>query len=139
MKGTKFDLNKQITYCFVGLKKDKEKEERTNYKDKFIDSFTFKWESENDTTENNSIGKKLLNTKEVHLFVRKMDDEDGITLPFTYFGTGKFTNMRKSYVESLEKDGSLKKHNTLLFDILLDNEVIKELHFDFEIPEIIES
>ena len=68
-----------------------------------------------------------------------MDEEDGITLPFTYFGTGKFVNMRKSYVESKEKDGSIKKHNTLLFDILLDNEVPKELHFDFEIPEIIES
>ena len=139
MKGTKFDLENQITYCFVGLKKDKEKEEKTNYKDKFIDSNIFQWESENDTIETNSIGKKLINTKEVHLFIRKMDEEDGITLPFTYFGTGKFTNMRKSYVESKEKDGSIKKHDTLLFDILLDNEVPKELHFDFEIPEIIES
>ncbi len=139
MKGTKFDTENKITYCFVGLKKDKSKEERLNYKDKFIDKYTFQWESENDTTFYNSTGKKLQNTKVVHLFVRKMDDEDGITLPFTYFGTGRFENMRNSYVESLESDGSITKHKTLLFDIILDNEVPVSLHFDFEIPETIES
>ena len=32
MKGTKFDDG--TTYIFVGLKKDKSKQERTNYKDK---------------------------------------------------------------------------------------------------------
>ncbi len=139
LKGTKFDTTNKITYCFVGLKKDKSKEERTNYKDKFIDKGIFQWESENDTTLDNSIGKKLLNTEVVHLFVRKMDDEDGVTLPFTYFGTGKFTNCRESYVDTLEKDGSIKRRDTLLFDIVLDNEVPYELHFDFEIPETIES
>jgi hypothetical protein len=135
MKGTKFDVENHITYCFVGLKKDKTKEERTNYQDKFISKSTFQWESENDTTFTNATGKKLLSTKIVHLFVRKVDDEDGITLPFTYFGTGKFVNPRPSSVESLEKDGTKKKHDTILFDIELDEDVKKELFFDFEIPE----
>lgn len=137
MKGTKFVQDE--TYCFVGLKKDKTKEERLNYKDKFIDSSTFQWESENNTTRTNSTGIKLQNTKTVHLFVRKVDDENGITLPFTYFGTGKFVNCRDSHVKVVEKEG-IKTVPTLLYDILLDNKVSPEYFLDFNIPEnIIES
>ena len=134
MKGTKFAEN-GVTYLFVGLKKDKDKQERTNYKDKFLSAYEFQWESENNTTETNSVGIKLKNTKTVHLFVRKMDDEDGITLPFTYFGTGKLTNMRTSSVLSLQKDESYKDVPTLLYDVQLDNKVPEEYWFDFEIPE----
>ena len=69
------------------------------------------------------------------LFVRKMDEEDGITLPFTYFGTGSFTNPRESFVKALNKDGTVSSVPTLLFDIVLDKEVSREYFFDFEIPE----
>ena len=125
MKGTKFDSD-GTTYVFVGLKKDSSKEERLNYKDKFLSSKVFQWESENNTTLENSIGKKLLNTKIVHLFVRKMDEQDGITLPFTYFGTGTFTNVRET---------KNNQFDTLTFDIILDNEVSEEYYLDFEIPK----
>lgn len=125
MKGTKFD-NNRTTYVFVELKKDSSKEERLNYKDKFLSSKVFQWESENNTTLENSIGKKLLNTKVVHLFVRKMDEQDGITLPFTYFGTGTFTNVRVT---------KNNQFDTLTFDIILDNEVSEEYYIDFEIPK----
>ncbi len=125
MKGTKFDSD-GITYVFVGLKKDSSKEERLNYKDRFLSSKVFQWESENNTTLDNSIGKKLLNTKVVHLFVRKMDEQDGITLPFTYFGTGTFTNIRET---------KNNQFDTLTFDIILDNEVSEEYYLDFEIPK----
>ena len=125
MKGTKFDSD-GTTYVFVGLKKDSSKEERLNYKDKFISSKVFQWESENNTTLENSVGKKILNTKIVHLFIRKMDEQDGITLPFTYFGTGKFTNIRET---------KNNKFDTLTLDIILDNEVSEEYYLDFEIPK----
>ena len=125
MKGTKF-TDEDITYIFVGLKKDASKEEKLNYKDKFISPKIFQWESENNTTLENNIGKKLVKTKVVHLFIRKMDNQDGITLPFTYFGTGTFTNMRKT------KNNT---YDTLTFDIVLDNEVSKDYYLDFEIPE----
>ncbi len=134
MKGTKFD-DSGVTYIFVGLKKDKSKQERTNYKDKFLSSKIFQWESENNTTWDNPIGIKLKNTKVIHLFVRKMDEEDGITLPFTYFGTGSFTNPRESFVKALNKDGTVSSVPTLLFDIVLDKDVSREYFFDFEIPE----
>ena len=125
MKGTKFCEN-GVTYVFIGLKKDQQKEERHNYKDKFLSNKIFQWESENNTTVNNSTGKKLLNTKIVHLFVRKMDSQDGVTLPFTYFGTGKFTNMRET---------KNNEFDTLTFNIVLDNEVSNEYFLDFEIPD----
>lgn len=124
MKGTKFDEN-DITYVFVGLKKDTNKEEKLNYKDKFISNTVFQWEAENNTQMKNTAGKKLMNTKTVHLFVRKMDEQDGVTLPFTYFGTGKFTNVRET---------KNNQYDTLTFDIILDNSVSEEYYLDFEIP-----
>jgi hypothetical protein len=90
----------------------------------------FQWESKKDTTTENAEGKKLLSTKVVHLFIRKMNSEDNITLPFTYFGTGRLTNMRDSFTE--EKG---QKYPTLLFDVILDNKVPSEYYLDFEIPE----
>lgn len=126
MQGTKYDVENGITYVFVGLKKDKVVKENFEYKDKFISPSKFQWESVNNATLENSEGQKLKNTKIVHLFVRKVDDEDGIVLPFTYFGTGKFTNCRIS-----------KNNNspTLLFDIVLDHDVPEEYRFDFQVPE----
>lgn len=131
LKGTYFDTSTNDTYIYVGIKKDKTKQERNDYKDKFIDKNIFQWESENNTTLDNERGNKLKNTKQVYLFVRKMDKEDNIILPFTYFGTGKLTNVRESQVID-KKTKEINK--TLLFDILLDNEVPEEYFIDFEIP-----
>ena len=78
--------------------------------------------------------RKLLNTKTVQLFVRKIKSEDNITLPFTYFGTGKFINQRDSNTTEVE-DGMEKQYPTLMFDIELDNPVPEEYWFDYEIPE----
>ena len=131
LKGTYFDTSTNDTYIYVGIKKDKTKQERNDYKDKFINKNIFQWESENNTTLDNERGNKLKNTKQVYLFVRKMDKEDNIILPYTYFGTGKLTNVRESQVID-KKTKEINK--TLLFDILLDNEVPEEYFIDFEIP-----
>ncbi|MBQ6221806.1 MAG: DUF3427 domain-containing protein, partial [Solobacterium sp.] len=128
--GTYYDpKNIGDTYIFVGLKKDEVG--KLNYKDKFISPSLFQWESKNNTTVNNSEGKKLINTKRIYLFVRKVEREDGVVLPFTYFGTGTFQNMRTSYTE---ENG--KEYPTLLFDIALDTTVPKEFYLDFEIPGV---
>ena len=130
VKGTEFELETMETYCYVGLNKGVGVDGRLQYKDKFISPNIFQWESETNTTLNNSIGKKILETKVVHLFVRKIKQEDGITLPFTYFGTGKFTNIRESF--TMEND---KKSPTLLTDIVLDKKVDPEYYLDFNILE----
>lgn len=132
LKGTYVDEETGDTYVWVGLKKDKAKKERTDYKDKFISPDIFQWESENNTTRDNNMGQKLLKSNNVYLFVRKMDDEDNIILPFTYFGKGGFENVRDSKVID-QKTNDI--YNTLLFDIKLDNIVPDEYHIDFEIPK----
>lgn len=127
MQGTKYDTANKVTYVFIGLEKDKAAKGNFEYKDKFLSPSVFQWESVNNTTKTNAEGQKLLATEVVHLFVRKMDDEDGIVLPFTYFGTGKFTNCRES------KNGDSP---TLMFDIVLDNAVPEEYRYDFQVPEV---
>lgn len=128
-KGTEYNqIEIGNTFIFAGLNKDEIG--KLNYKDKFISPRVFQWESKNNTTVNNAEGSKLLATKKVYLFIRKMKTEDGVTLPFTYFGTGHFENMRESYTE---EDG--KRYPTLMFDIILDNRVPKDYYLDFEIPE----
>ena len=131
LKGTYFDKDTKEAFLYVGLKKDKTKQERTNYKDRFISPSIFQWESENNTTKGSRVGKLLLNTQIVHLFVRKVDEEDNVILPFTYFGTGRFENIRESSVINATNK---EEYKTLLFDISLDNEVPEEYRLDFEIP-----
>lgn len=118
-----------IVYIFAGIKKGEEG--RLNYKDKFINSKIFQWESVANVSE---IEKEhLRSSKKVHLFIRKMESEDNITLPYTYFGLGTFTNERDSYTE---EDG--KRHSTLLYDIVLDDEVPEDYYIDFEIPNFVQ-
>lgn len=123
-KGTYYEDN--VAYIFAGIKKDEEG--KLNYKDKFLNSKVFQWESIADISESEKA--HLRNSKKVHLFIRKMESEDTITLPYTYFGLGEFTNERPGYTE---ENG--RKHPTLLFDIVLDNEVPEEYYVDFEIPK----
>lgn len=41
LKGTYFDTSTNDTYIYVGIKKDKTKQERNDYKDKFISKNIF--------------------------------------------------------------------------------------------------
>ena len=122
-KGTYYEDD--IAYIFAGIKKGEEG--RLNYKDKFINNKIFQWESIANVSESEK--EHLRNSKKVHLFIRKMESEDTVTLPYTYFGLGTFTNERDSYTE---ENG--KKHPTLLYDIVLDDEVPEDYCIDFEIP-----
>lgn len=97
-----------IVYIFSGIKKGEEG--RLNYKDKFINSKIFQWKSVANVSE---IKKEhLRSSKKVYLFIRKKESEDGVTLPYIYFGLGTFTNERDSYTE---EDGV--KHSTLLYEL----------------------
>lgn len=126
-KGTYYEDD--IAYIFAGIKKGEEG--RLNYKDKFINNKIFQWESIANVSESEK--EQLRNSKKVHLFIRKMESEDTVTLPYTYFGLGTFTNERDSYTE---EDG--KRHSTLLYDIVLDDEVPEDYYIDFEIPNSVQ-
>ncbi|MBR6124558.1 DUF3427 domain-containing protein [Candidatus Saccharibacteria bacterium] len=77
-------------YIFVNLHKDAKVRESINYKDKFIRPDLFQWESPNSTSQDSEVGKNLIdNVKRginLHLFVRKFEEVEGVTQPFVYLG-----------------------------------------------------
>jgi len=123
-KGTYFYGDEAIV--FASLKKDASIEERLAYKDKFLTSEMFQWECENNISDKDLQALRLC--KYVHLFVRKVDEEHGFRLPFTYVGEGKFTNERKQ-----EKiDSTTGKDNiTYLYDIPMEEALPDYLQYDF--------
>ncbi len=121
MKGTK--IIDGVTYAFVTVIKGKAIKDNLNYDDGYIDQKTFQWE----TVSN--IGKeelsKLKRCEKMQVFVRKVENEDGITLPFTYLGKGKM-----HYLTGPKDNGA---H---LFRVEMDNEVPDDVFFDFKLPSI---
>lgn len=112
-------------YILASLKKDDKTKADHLYHDAFIDSKRFQWESTTDVTLKNNRGLKLIESKVAHLFVRKMPKEDGITLPYTYFGRGILKN---------PKEGK-KSKPTLLFEIVLENAVPSYMWLDYNIED----
>jgi len=104
---------------FASLKKDLPEEDRRNYKDKFLQANLFQWESMNNLPMSDLT--KLNRSSYAHLFIRKVAEENGIVLPFTYVGKGKLTNCRKM------DNGN----GTYLFDIFMENELPDYLQYDF--------
>ena len=107
-------------YIFAGLKKDDSVQEHLNYKNKFLDNKTFQWESiANISSKEEERQKK---SSRAYVFVRKVQSENGITLPFTYVGTGQLSNPRKG----------ITSNKSILYDIKLDNSLRDDLMEDFK-------
>ena len=66
--------------------------------------------------------------KYVHLFIRKVDEEHGIRLPFIYVGEGYFSNERKQ--EKIDTTTG-KENTTYLYDIPMNEELPDYLQYDF--------
>lgn len=107
-------------YIFAGLKKDDSVQEHLNYKDKFLDNKTFQWESIANISAKDEYLQK--NSKVAYIFVRKVESENGITLPFTYVGTGRLHNPRKNATTN----------GSILYDIHMDTPIPSDLMEDFE-------
>lgn len=104
---------------FASLKKDLPEEDRLNYQDKFLQPDLFQWESMAHLPGSDLA--KLKSSRFAYVFVRKVADENGIVLPFTYVGRGRLSNCRK-----LEKG-----NGTYLFDIRMESELPDYLQYDF--------
>lgn len=125
-KGTYFYGDE--AYVFASLKKDASVEEKLNYKDKFLDAKTFQWECENNISDKDLRALRLC--KYVHIFIRKKEEENGLRLPFTYVGEGKFSNERLQE----KTDAKTGKNNvTYLYDIPMNDELPDYLQYDFGI------
>ena len=104
---------------FASLKKDLPEEDKLNYKDKFLQPDLFQWESMARLPQSDLL--KLKSSSYAQLFIRKVSDENGIVLPFTYVGRGRLSNCRKT------DNGN----GTYLFDIKMENALPDYLQYDF--------
>lgn len=104
---------------FASIKKDASVQEHLNYKDKFLQPDIFQWECEAGLSESKQA--ELINSRKAFLFIRKVESENGIVMPFTYVGEGVMKNPRKTD----------NPKGTLLFDIQMDNELPDDLQYDF--------
>ena len=120
-KGTYYGANGDV-YIFASIKKDvPDNKEHLNYKDKFLDPEIFQWESMAGISIEDL--QALNNSKYAHLFIRKMESENGISMPFTYVGKGHLSNPRKT--------GNESRKQSFLYDIQLENELPDYLQYDF--------
>lgn len=104
---------------FASIKKDASVQEHLNYKDKFLQPNLFQWECEAGLNANKQ--SQLINSRKAFVFIRKVESENGIVMPFTYVGEGVMKNPRNTD----------NPKGTLLFDIHLDNELPDYLQYDF--------
>ncbi len=115
-------IENEIAYVFVNIVKGDATKEELKYADGYIDQNTFQWETVAYIKDKEL--QKLKNSKAVHIFVRKVDNEDGIQLPLTYIGTGKM-----EYIE-----GSKKSNGAHLFRIPMQETAPEDIFFDFKLP-----
>ena len=118
MKGTYYKDGNM--YVFAGLKKDRPEDDPLNYKDKFLSSDVSQWESIARISKDEEERQKQ--AKQVFVFVRKVKSENGITLPFTYVGTGCLRNPRKG----------VTNNGSILYDIHMNQELPEYLMDDFK-------
>ena len=104
---------------FASLKKDLDEADKLNYKDKFLQSDLFQWESMTNLPQSHL--DKLVKSSFTYVFIRKVSTENGLVLPFTYVGKGKLQNPRKT-------EGG---NGTYLFDIHMENALPEYLQYDF--------
>ncbi|WP_407425929.1 DUF3427 domain-containing protein [Treponema sp.] len=110
-------------FIFVNLHKNADIKESINYKDKFISPGVFQWQTPNSTSQSSELGKDIIFSYKrginLHLFVRKFEEVEGVTQPFTYLG--------KVLPFSDSAEGN--KPITILF--ALENSVPDEMYLDF--------
>lgn len=111
-----------IVYAYVTVIKASSTKDDLKYVDGYIDPDTFQWETVANVSEKEL--NELKNSRQIHIFVRKVDNEDGIQLPFTYIGSGKM-----EYIE-----GSKKLNGAHLFRIPMEATAPEDIYFDFKLP-----
>ncbi|MEG0568214.1 MAG: DEAD/DEAH box helicase [Clostridium sp.] len=91
-RGSGLITNDKEYFLFIDLHKEEGIKESINYKDKFINRDLFQWQSPNSTSQNSDRGRNITHNKEngvnLHLFVRKYREIDGVVEPYIYIGKG---------------------------------------------------
>ncbi len=122
MLGTK--IYDGVVYIYVTIVKANSIKDALKYEDGYIDQRTFRWETVANVSDSEL--NNLKNSRMAQVFVRKMDDEDGITLPFTYIGSGKM-----EYIEGSKRE----ENGAHRFRIAMKEPAPEDIYFDFKLPD----
>lgn len=91
-RGSGLITNGKDYFLFVDLHKEETIKESINYKDKFLDEAFFQWQTPNSTSWDSERGKNIIFNKSrginLHIFVRKYKQIDGIIQAYIYIGKG---------------------------------------------------
>lgn len=91
-RGSGLITNEHEYFLFVDLHKEDGIKESINYKDKFIDRKCFQWQSPNSTSQSSERGMNITRNIErkinLHIFIRKFKEIDGVVQPYIYIGKG---------------------------------------------------
>ena len=121
MLGTK--IYDGIVYIYVTVVKADSVKSDLKYVDGYLDQITFQWETVAHISKKEL--ESLKTSKCAHVFVRKIDSEDGIQLPFTYIGEGQMRFV----------PGSLKPNGAYHFHIQMAEEAPEDLYFDYRLRD----
>ena len=110
-------------YIYVTVIKASNTKDDLKYADGYLDRNTFRWETVAHISDRELAALKA--SEKAHVFVRKVESENGIVLPFTYIGAGK--------MEFIE--GSKKQNGAYLFRIPMNVEAPEDIYFDFKLQE----
>lgn len=98
-RGQGLFTNGKEYFLFIDLHKEENIDERINYKDKFLDRQYFQWQTPNNTSQNSERGKNIISNRargiNLHLFVRKYKQIDGIVQSYIYIGKGDVVEYRE--------------------------------------------
>ncbi|WP_297520557.1 DUF3427 domain-containing protein [uncultured Clostridium sp.] len=90
MGGLKVSDDKKQWFMFVNFEKEEGIKESINHENEFIGDDMFVWQSRSTTTLESEAGQQLIDNKkygiDMHLFIRKYKDVDGMTQPYIYMG-----------------------------------------------------
>ncbi|WP_426348810.1 DEAD/DEAH box helicase [Alloiococcus sp. CFN-8] len=91
-RGSGLLTNGKEFFLFVDLHKEEDVREEINYKDEFINQSIFQWQTPNSTGQDSDRGKDIIFNKDrgvnLHLFIRKYKEIDGVVQPYIYIGKG---------------------------------------------------
>lgn len=115
VRGTGLFANGNNYFLFVDLHKGADVKESIKYNDKILDRYNFQWESPNTTRVGSERGQNIVKNKErginLHIFVRKYKEVDGVVQPYIYIGKGDCVDYKdeKPITTTLRLENPLSK------------------------------
>ncbi|MBC2852577.1 DEAD/DEAH box helicase [Cetobacterium sp. 2G large] len=120
VRGTGLFANGNNYFLFVDLHKGADVKESIKYNDKILDRYNFQWESPNTTRVGSERGQNIVKNKErginLHIFVRKYKEVDGVVQPYIYIGKGDCVD----YKDEKPITTTLRLENPLSKDIYIE-------------------